>query len=128
MLVEMENSDFWLRLDELVDECELVIDRPKGSSHPRYSDFVYPLDYGYLEGTSAADGDGIDVWVGGLPDRTVVGIVCTVDRTKRDAEIKILLSCTAHETQQVVAVHSTNEMAAIFVERPKLLGGTEFDE
>jgi inorganic pyrophosphatase len=128
MFIEMENGEFWLRLDELVDECELVIDRPKGSLHPRYSDFAYPLDYGYLEGTQAADGDGIDVWVGSLPDRAVVGVVCTIDRTKRDAEVKILLGCTAQEAQQIVAVHSTGEMAAIFVERPKFSGGTEFDE
>jgi inorganic pyrophosphatase len=61
MLAMTENNAFWLRLDELVAGCGLVIDRPKGSPHPRYPDFFYPLDYGYLDGTRSADGDGIDV-------------------------------------------------------------------
>ena len=26
------------------------IDRPKGSRHPRYSDMIYPINYGYVEG------------------------------------------------------------------------------
>lgn len=61
------NDDFWCKLDELVQSGDLVIDRPQGSAHPRYPDIIYPLDYGYLAGTTAADGEGIDVWVGSLP-------------------------------------------------------------
>ena len=53
--------DFWRALDALVAGSEIVIDRPRGSAHPRYPDVIYPLDYGYLAGTRAADGDGIDV-------------------------------------------------------------------
>lgn len=58
------NEDFWNALDQLVNTSEIVIDRPKGSSHPKYPDFVYKLDYGYLKNTSSMDGAGIDVWVG----------------------------------------------------------------
>ncbi|WP_160166303.1 hypothetical protein [Calothrix sp. PCC 7507] len=47
-----ENNDFWLKLDQLVANSNLKIDRPQGTSHPRYPTFVYPLDYGYLENTS----------------------------------------------------------------------------
>lgn len=39
-------GDFWRQLAQLVAESEIVIDRPQGSAHPRYPDFVYPLDYG----------------------------------------------------------------------------------
>jgi inorganic pyrophosphatase len=63
-----------------------------------------------------------------LPDKTVTGIVCTLDPHKRDAEVKILLDCTSQEIQQIVAIHNTSEIAAVFVERPKFMGGTEFDE
>lgn len=45
---------------------KLVIDRPKGSTHPNHSDLIYPLDYGYLEGTAAGDGHDIDVWLAHL--------------------------------------------------------------
>jgi inorganic pyrophosphatase len=40
---------------------------------------IYPLDYGYLEGTCGGDGAGIDVWVGLKADKTLTGILCTVD-------------------------------------------------
>ena len=74
----MQQYNFWSKLDQLVAEHELVIDRPKGSRHPRYPEMTYPLGYGYLEGTQAGGGNGIDVWVGSLPKRTVMAIICTV--------------------------------------------------
>ena len=44
----MYDNDFWEALDLLADNSEIVIDRPKGSVHPKYPDFVYKIDYGYL--------------------------------------------------------------------------------
>ena len=58
------DDDFWKILDSLVNDSEIVIDRPKGTTHPKYSDFIYKVDYGYLKNTSSMDGAGIDVWVG----------------------------------------------------------------
>lgn len=89
-----DGARFWQTLDELVAASEIVIDRPKGSAHPRFPDLIYPLDYGYLEGTTAGDGAGIDVWIGNPEERNVTAIACTVDGYKRDAEIKVLLGCT----------------------------------
>jgi inorganic pyrophosphatase len=115
----MNADSFWHKLDQLVAEHELVIDRPKGSRHPRYPEMVYPLDYGYLEGTQAADGDGIDVWVGGLLKRAVTAVVCTVDMLKRDAEIKILLGCTSHDMQTILDFYNDDSdwQSAILIER-----------
>ena len=115
----MENG-FWHKLDQLVTEHELVIDRPKDSRHPRYPEMVYPLDYGYLAGTQAADGDGIDVWVGSLPEQKVTAVVCTVDMLKRDTEIKLLLGCTPQEMQTILDFHNDNSdwQSAIGIERP----------
>ena len=58
------NREFWQMLEAMAASCELVIDRPKGSRHPRYPQVVYELEYGYLKGTCSMDGDGIDVWLG----------------------------------------------------------------
>lgn len=58
------NDEFWDALDELVKNSDIVIDRPKGTAHPRFPDFVYKVDYGYLKETTSMDGGGIDVWVG----------------------------------------------------------------
>lgn len=57
------NSEFWNALDELVTNSEIAIDRPKGTAHPKYPNFIYRVDYGYLKDTSSMDGAGIDVWV-----------------------------------------------------------------
>ncbi len=60
---EFDNS-FWEAIDDLVNQSEIIIDRPKGSVHPKYLNFIYNVDYGYLKNTSSMDGAGIDVWVG----------------------------------------------------------------
>ncbi len=88
---------FWEALDALVEGAEIVVDRPRGSRHPDFPEFVYELDYGYLKGTTSADGEGIDVWIGSDPRRRVTGALCTVDLSKRDAELKILVGCTADD-------------------------------
>ncbi len=62
-------SSFWFHLDRLVSECKLVIDRPAGSRHPRYPEVQYPLDYGYLQGSHAGEGDG-------APEMRVICYAC----------------------------------------------------
>lgn len=111
------NKKFWQQLDELVAASELVIDRPKGSAHPRFPEFIYPLDYGYLKGTHSADAHEIDVWVGTAPKKTVDAIMCTVDLYKKDSEIKILFSCTEQEKELVYNTHNTGPMAGLLIYR-----------
>jgi inorganic pyrophosphatase len=75
----------------------------------------YPLDYGYLEGTTGGDGDGIDIW-GGSGDRSrISGIVCTVDLKKNDAEIKVLLGCSDAEMQTILDFHNSGPQAAMLI-------------
>lgn len=58
------HEDFRNALDELVNTSEIVTDRPKGSAHPGFPDFIYRVDYGHLKNTTSMDGAGIDVWIG----------------------------------------------------------------
>jgi inorganic pyrophosphatase len=109
---------FWTGLDRLVAEGQVVVDRPRGSAHPRYPAFVYPLDYGYLAGTVAADGDGVDVWRGTRHGAGVTGMICSVDLEKRDTECKLLLDCTAGEMRRILELHRVGEQSAILLERP----------
>jgi inorganic pyrophosphatase len=51
--------NYWSSLDTLVSTHRLVIDRPKGSRDSRYSDFVYPMDYGYLGARSLGTGPAL---------------------------------------------------------------------
>jgi len=103
------DTPFWQTLSDLAATHPIVIDRPKGKPHPRWQpDVPYPFDYGYLEGTSAADGHGIDVWIGSLGRAPLTGILCTYDTFKRDAEIKLLLGCTPEDVQIILAFHDEN--------------------
>ena len=113
----MQPKDFWQKLDKLVDSSNITIDRRQGTAHPRYPDFIYPYDYGYLAGTFSGDGDGIDVWVGSLPQKTITVIICTVDMQKRDTEIKLLLGCTPTEMQNILKTHNSGPQAGILIER-----------
>ncbi|MDR0975832.1 MAG: inorganic diphosphatase [Christensenellaceae bacterium] len=45
----------------------VVIDRPLGSKHPKFG-FVYPVNYGYVPDTKAADGGGLDAYVLGIDE------------------------------------------------------------
>ncbi len=111
------DDSFWNTIDVLVSQSEIVIDRPKGSAHPEYPDFIYKVDYGYLKNTASMDGGGIDVWVG-TNGNQVDAIMCIVDLMKRDSEIKILLGCTEEEKKIVYETHNeTQFMKGILIER-----------
>lgn len=115
----LDAGAFWKAVDRLVSESAVRIDRPKGSIHPRFPSFCYPLDYGYLEGTQAIDGGGVDVWRGSLATATVTAVVCTVDLLKRDSKVKLLIGCTRDEALAILATHNTGPQSAILVERLK---------
>ena len=111
------DNDFWEVLDSLVNNSEIVIDRPKGTAHPKYPDFIYKVDYGYLKNTSSMDGAGIDVWVGS-DKKQIDAIMCIVDLMKRDSEIKILIGCIEEEKQLVYQTHNeTQYMKGIMIRR-----------
>ncbi len=111
------DNGFWEILDSLVNDSEIVIDRPKGTTHPKYPNFIYKVDYGYLKNTSSMDGAGIDVWVGS-GKKQIDAIMCIVDLMKRDSEIKILIGCTEEEKQLVYQTHNeTQWMKGILIRR-----------
>ena len=112
------NKAFWEILDRMIEEHEAVIDRPKGSRHPRYLHTIYPLDYGYLQGTHSMDGGGIDVWLGSGKERRLTGIICTADRLKGDSEIKLLIGCTEEEMACAEAFHNDSDcMKGLLIRR-----------
>ena len=104
---EIQNTkDFWAIIEEMVASHKIIIDRPKGTPHPKWSNWIYEANYGYLEGTSSADGDGIDVWVGTAENQEVSGVIVIVDSRANDSEIKILIGCTEEEIANIYARHN----------------------
>jgi inorganic pyrophosphatase len=116
--MKVANRGFWQEILQLATTHPIVIDRPKGRPHPRYPEMIYPLDYGYIENTSASDGGGIDVWVGSLEIKKLTGILCTFDTLKHDAEIKVLLSCTTQDVETIINFHSQT-MKIFYVQKPE---------
>jgi inorganic pyrophosphatase len=118
MMADANEHDFWQGLDALVAESRVVVDRPRGTAHPRFPEMIYPLDYGYLEGTRSPDGGGIDVWIGSLPEQRVIAIVVMVDLRKHDAEIKLLLGCAPDEQRTILALRQSSTQSALLITRP----------
>ena len=117
-------AEFWNALDQLLDACPLVIDRPKGSTHPRYPELIYPLDYGYLLGSTTCDGGGLDAWRGSLAEPALTALALTVDLHKRDAEIKLLLGCNENDLQTILLFHNDGSQRATLILRPSSLEDT----
>ena len=117
MASNADNAAYWQALDTLVQSKRIIIDRPKGSRHPRFADFVYPMDYGYLAETISADGHETDVWQGTSGSGRIDAIACTVDLNKMDAEIKLLVSCTPEEMDLIHEKHNEAGMHAIVIRR-----------
>ena len=116
MNLATKDNSFWKELNQLAASNAFVIDRPRGSTHPRFTEVIYPLDYGYLENTTTGDGNGIDVWIGSLDKKALTGILCTFDTLKKDAEIKLLVACTKEEIEIIQNFHS--EMHTVFIPNP----------
>jgi inorganic pyrophosphatase len=116
------DHEFWEYLNQIVVNCPIVVDRPKGSIQPNYDDLVYPLDYGYLEGTTTVDCGGIDVWVGSEPHSNLKEFICTVDLNKKDVEIKLLIGCSLSEINMILDFHNQHSMRAVLITKQQFIG------
>ena len=47
---------------------KVIIDRPLGTYHPKHKDLYYPVNYGYIPGTIAPDGEEQDAYVLGVDE------------------------------------------------------------
>ena len=68
----------------------VTVDRPLGSFHPEYPDMYYPVNYGYVKGIIAPDGEEQDVYILGVdvPVESFTGRVIAVIRRSDDVEEK----------------------------------------
>ncbi|HEY7849716.1 MAG TPA: inorganic pyrophosphatase [Ktedonobacterales bacterium] len=92
----------WRAWECLLRERGVILDRPRGSAHPRFPEMIYPLDYGYISGTVGGDGAEVDVFVGG-GDAGLNAALITHDLGKDDRELKLLWNTTATENAAALA-------------------------
>ncbi len=73
-----------------MQQVHVVIDRPMGSRHPEYPELVYPVNYGFIPGLKAGDGEDQDVYVLGVqePLQAFDGEIIAIIHRKNDCEDK----------------------------------------
>lgn len=84
--------------DDLEENCKVIkaemiigrtvtvtVDRALGTYHPKHKDIYYPINYGYIEGVMAGDGEEQDAYVLGVDEAvkeftgTIIAIVHRYD-------------------------------------------------
>ena len=68
----------------------VTVDRPLGSYHPAHPDLYYPINYGYIKGILASDGEEQDAYILGVdvPLSEFTGNVVAVIHREDDIEDK----------------------------------------
>ena len=69
---------------------KVIVDRPLGTYHPKHKDIYYSVNYGYIEGIIAADGEEQDAYILGVnePIKEFNGKVIAVIHRFNDIEEK----------------------------------------
>ena len=75
---------------EIGTTVTVIVDRPLGSYHPEYKDIYYPINYGYIEGIRAPDGEEQDAYILGVnePVDKFTGKIIAIVQRKDDVEEK----------------------------------------
>lgn len=71
-------------------KVKVTVDRPLGTYHPQHKDLYYPINYGYIEGIIASDGEEQDAYIIGVdkPVTEFEGIVIAIIHRNNDVEEK----------------------------------------
>ena len=88
----------------------VTVDRPLGSYHPRHPDIYYPINYGFVEGILAPDGEEQDAYILGVdvPIEIFTGKVIAIIHRYDDVEEKWVVAPEgmAYTTAEIeAAVH-----------------------
>lgn len=105
----------------------VTVDRPLGSRHPRYRETRYPVNYGYVKGVPAPDGEEQDAYILGVdePVSEFTGKVIAILRRLDDVEEKWVVapedrSFTAEEIMERVSFQERYFRTVIRMEGPSV--------
>jgi len=73
---------------------KVVVDRPLGSYHPKHKDIYYPINYGFIEGIIAPDGEEQDAYILGvdIPVNEFTGKIIAIIHRHDDVEEKWIVA------------------------------------
>jgi RimJ/RimL family protein N-acetyltransferase/8-oxo-dGTP pyrophosphatase MutT (NUDIX family) len=105
---DANKADQWKKVKDLMGKAvHVIVDRPIGYQH---GDIVYPINYGYIPGLTAGDGEEQDAYILGVNeplaefDGQVVAAICR----KNDCEDKLVVAPVGmvyHQGEIAEAVH-----------------------
>ncbi|MDF2611801.1 MAG: hypothetical protein K0R92_3275 [Lachnospiraceae bacterium] len=74
----------------LGDTVTVKVDRAMGTYHPQHPDLYYPINYGFIEGIMAPDGEEQDAYILGVnkPVDEFIGKIIAIIHRKDDVEEK----------------------------------------
>lgn len=72
----------------------VTVDRPLGSCHPEHKDMFYPVNYGYVEGIMAPDGEEQDAYILGVDEAVekFTGVIIAIVHRNDDVEEKWIVA------------------------------------
>ncbi len=105
-----EDSDPRIAFEKLPSPVTVTVDRPLGSRHPNHPDIFYPVNYGFVPGILAADGEEQDAYILGVscPVKEFTGCHIATIHRKNDVEDKWVIApegITFTKAQIAAATH-----------------------
>ena len=84
----------------------VTVDRPLGSYHSEHPNIHYPINYGYIKGTMAPDGEEEDAYVLGVtePVSEFTGRIIAIINRENDIEHKWVVApeCMSFSKEEIM--------------------------
>ncbi len=84
---------------------KVIVDRQIGTCHPNHSNTIYPINYGYIEGIIAPDGEEQDAYILGInyPVTEFEGkVIAIVHRFDDNEEKWVVAPINTHFTKEEI--------------------------
>lgn len=121
----LRKAQVWSFLGKTVT---VTIDRQLGSVHPKHNDILYPINYGYIDGVIAPDGEELDVYIIGeeRPLKEFTGRVIAIVHRENDIEDKLVaipegITLSATEIENAVSFQEKYYNSRIEIFDPKIV-------
>lgn len=94
----------------------VTVDRPMGTYHPVHRDLYYAVNYGYIEGVFAPDGEEQDAYILGIdrPVESFTGRVTAIIHRKNDVEDKLVVTSENQHLSENEIVEQTHFQEKFF--------------
>ncbi len=111
------NAFFWQKLDTIYNSSDFKLSNPKGTSHEKYHNLIYPVDYGYLEDMDNNDSQ-IRVYKGTQKGSSIKVAIISADILNKDITVKLLIGCSEQEEKDILSfLNQTDFQKTVLIRR-----------